>query len=506
MKLTTKLVSALVVGTILILGIETCLSVRDDVQTFRQDLQRDASQRSLSLAALIQDVWRTSGERRALQLIDNANAQGPSGVRWVWLDAGSDDSRRPIATPEQINEIREGHEVLFEKRDQSGHGYLYTYFSPNVGASRRGALELAYSLDGLDRFRHNAIIGAGVASAILLVGSGIVIWLVGVTVVGNPLERLIEKTRRVGAGDLSGPLEISNRDEFSELAAALNVMCEQLAAARDDLRQETDARIAALEQLRHAERLTTVGRLASGMAHELGTPMNVASVRSELIIEEAPSADAVASAKIIKSQIDKMACIIRQLLDFARRRGPRKNRTCLAALIKETMSFMDALAKSKNVDIKLALQDVPLVTLADAGQLQQVLSNLLMNAIQAMPNGGAINVRLDHGEFRPPTITRDDVHLCDYARIDVKDEGTGISRDHLHHIFDPFFTTKEVGEGTGLGLSIAYGIVEDHGGWIDVESVVGQGSCFSVYLPLVADESPRMPPVQSLPSVSTEVA
>jgi two-component system, NtrC family, sensor kinase len=170
------------------------------------------------------------------------------------------------------------------------------------------------------------------------------------------------------------------------------------------------------------------------------------------------------------------------------------------------MSFMDALAKSKNVDIKLALQDVPLVTLADAGQLQQVLSNLLMNAIQAMPNGGAINVRLDHGEFRPPAITRDDVHLCDYARIDVKDEGTGISRDHLHHIFDPFFTTKEVGEGTGLGLSIAYGIVEDHGGWIDVESVVGQGSCFSVYLPLVADESPRMPPVQSLPSVSTEVA
>lgn len=366
---------------------------------------------------------------------------------------------------------------------------------------------MACSLDGLERFRHNAITGAGVAGAILLVGFGIVVLLLGVTVVGNPLERLIEKTRLVGAGDLSGPLDISHHDEFSELAAALNVMCEQLAAAREELRQETDARIAALEQLRHAERLTTVGRLASGMAHELGTPMNVASVRAELIIEEAPSADAVASAKIIKSQVDKMAGIIRQLLDFARRRGPRKDRTSLSTLIKETTNFMEALAKSKNVDIKLALEDDhdPLVTLADAGQLQQVLSNLLMNAMQAMPNGGAINVRLDHGEFRPPAITRDDVHLGDYARIDVKDEGTGISKDHLNHIFDPFFTTKEVGEGTGLGLSIAYGIVEDHGGWIDVESAVGQGSCFSVYLPLVADESHRTPPLQPVRTASTEV-
>jgi len=364
---------------------------------------------------------------------------------------------------------------------------------------------LACSLDGLERFRHNAITGAGVAGAILLVGFGIVVLLLGVTVVGNPLERLIEKTRLVGAGDLSGPLDISHHDEFSELAAALNVMCEQLAAAREELRQETDARIAALEQLRHAERLTTVGRLASGMAHELGTPMNVASVRAELIIEEAPSADAVASAKIIKSQVDKMAGIIRQLLDFARRRGPRKDRTSLSTLIKETTNFMEALAKSKNVEIKLALEDDPLVTLADAGQLQQVLSNLLMNAMQAMPNGGAINVRLDHGEFRPPAITRDDVHLGDYARIDVKDEGTGISKDHLNHIFDPFFTTKEVGEGTGLGLSIAYGIVEDHGGWIDVESAVGQGSCFSVYLPLVADESHRTPPLQPVRTASTEV-
>jgi signal transduction histidine kinase len=498
MKLTTKLVAALVFGTIVVLGIETYFSVRDDVQTFRQDLHRNASQRARTLATLIQDVWRTSGERRALQLIDDANAEGPSGVRWVWLDAQPADPRRPKASADQLDEIRKGREVLFQERDQSGRGLLYTYVSLKIGGSRPGALELAYPLDGLDRFRHNAMIGAGVVSALLLAGSGLVIAFLGVMVVGGPLEQLIEKTRRVGAGDLSGPLDISRRDEFSELAAALNVMCERLAATRDQLHQETDARIAAMEQLRHAERLTTVGRLAAGMAHELGTPMNVVSVRSELIIEEAPSDDVVASAKIIKSQVDKMAAIIRQLLDFARRRTPRKGRTDLASLTEQTTQLLDSLAKSKNVEIKLSSQAGPLPAEADTGQLQQVLTNLLVNAVQAMPKGGAINVTLGRGNYRPRGGPAGG-SWGDFARIDVRDQGVGISKDELNHIFDPFFTTKEVGVGTGLGLSIAYGIVEDHGGWIDVESVVGQGSCFSLFLPLVAETAQGTPPVQSPP-------
>jgi two-component system, NtrC family, sensor kinase len=506
MKLTTKLVSVLVFGTILVLGIETYYSVRDEVQTFQADLRRDASQRALTLAALIQDVWRTSGEQRALQLIDDANKQGASGVRWVWLDAGPGDPRRPKVSPEQLAEIRTGREVLFQERDSSGHGYLYTYISPKLGGSRPGALELSYSLDGLDRFRHNAMIGAGAVGTLLLAGSGIVIALLGISVVGGPLEQLIEKTRRVGAGDLSGPLDISRRDEFSELAAALNVMCEQLAAARDQLHQETGARIAAMEQLRHAERLTTVGRLAAGMAHELGTPMNVAAVRAELIIEESPSPDAVASAKIIKAQVDRMAGIIRQLLDFARRRGPRKERTDLSRVTEQTTQLLEALAKNKNVEIKLSSQGGPFLAEADAAQLQQVLTNLLINAIQAMPKGGAIDVSLERGDYRPRALAADGTRWGDFARIAVRDQGVGISKDHLRHIFDPFFTTKEVGEGTGLGLSIAYGIVEDHGGWIDVESVVGQGSCFSVFLPLVADTAQRTPPVQSPASPPQGVA
>jgi len=322
-------------------------------------------------------------------------------------------------------------------------------------------------------------------SVLPFAGARFLIALLGVTVVANPLERLIEKTRRIGDGDLSGPLDTSNHDEFSELAIALNTMCEQLAAARDKSHKETATRVAALEHLRHAERLTTVGRLASGVAHELGTPMNVASVRAELIIEEAPSEDAVASARIIKNQVDKMAAIIRQLLDFARRRTPKKERTELAPLISLSIKLLDALAKSKHVAIEFAPPSEDFPAMADPGQLQQVLSNLLLNAVQAMPDGGTINLAVSRGNYRRRGMESDVATLGDSARIDIRDNGIGIPPDNRHHIFDPFFTTKGVGEGTGLGLSIAYGIVEDHGGWIDVDSVVGKGSCFSVFVPLI---------------------
>jgi signal transduction histidine kinase len=507
MKLALKLVAFLVVGTILVLGIETYFSVRDDVRTSQEDMRHDAAQRARTLEALIQDVWRTSGERRALQLIDDANAEGPSSVRWVWLDAGPDDPRRPKATSAQLAEVRAGRQTMFEDRDRSGHNSLYTYALAKVGTQRPGAIELAYSLDGLDRFRHNAVIGAGLVGAILLAGSGIVIAFLGITVVGKPLERLIDKTRRVGAGDLTGPLDISRGDEFSELAAALNQMCEQLRAARDQLGRETDARVAALEQLRHADRLTTVGSLAAGMAHELGTPMNVVAVRAELIIEEAPSDDAVASAKVIKSQIGKMTVIIRQLLDFARRRLPRKEHADLLRLTEQTTQLLDPLAKTKQVEIKFSSSAGPLSAEIDAGQIQQVLTNLLVNAIQAMPEGGTIDVSVDRGQFRPHTEVGAGSQTDgrgEIARIDVRDQGVGISKDHLRRIFDPFFTTKEVGQGTGLGLSIAYGIVQDHSGWIDVESVVGQGTRFSIYLPLDANASPRTAPTQ-VPSATPPV-
>jgi signal transduction histidine kinase len=225
------------------------------------------------------------------------------------------------------------------------------------------------------------------------------------------------------------------------------------------------------------------------MAHELGTPMNVASARAELIAEMASAEDVVSSAKVVKAQIDKMTVIIRQLLDFARRPAPQKQRESLNEVSRQTVRLLGSLAEAKYVQLTLSESAGPLVAEIDSQQIEQVLTNLIVNAVQSMVDGGTVRVSLDAGAFRPPGDALDVKRP--FARIDVRDEGTGIPREHLERIFDPFFTTKKSGEGTGLGLSIVDDIVREHGGWIEVSSVVNEGTCFSVFLPLCADGKPH---------------
>jgi signal transduction histidine kinase len=255
---------------------------------------------------------------------------------------------------------------------------------------------------------------------------------------------------------------------------------------RERLELEVSRRESAVEQLRHADRLNTVGKLASGLAHELGTPLNVVAGRASLIASRRVAGDeACKSAEVIVQQTERMSAIIRNLLSFARRGGARKSPLDLSRLVRETVALLEPLAKKQGVEIHV-MNGTPHVAPVNAGELQQVLTNLVMNAVQAMPKGGVVRVTLEQGPV-PADHGRASRSSTPYARIRVKDEGTGIAPDVLPHIFDPFFTTKDVGDGTGLGLSVTFGIVRDHGGWIEASSTLGEGAEFVVYLPQADD-------------------
>jgi two-component system NtrC family sensor kinase len=293
--------------------------------------------------------------------------------------------------------------------------------------------------------------------------------------IGRPVSRLAEKARRVGTGDLSGPLVLAQRDELGQLATEINLMCERLAAERS-------AREAATEQLRHADRLTTVGKLASGLAHELGTPLNVVQGRARLIRDrEVEGDEAIESARIVLEQSERMTKLIRQLLDFARPRPLQKASLLVPVLVDRVCELVATIARKSSVQLRASNLDEPLRVEADEGQLHQVLTNLVINALHASPEGGTVHIVSRIAAATPPPHV--DTQASEWVAIEVRDEGVGMDAETRERIFEPFFTTKDVGEGTGLGLSVSWGIVREHGGWIDVVSEPGTGSTFTVWLP-----------------------
>ena len=509
MKVTLKLVMAFMLGAIVLTGIHGYLAIQREQRVFAQEAKADAQRLADSLQQVIPEVWQQSGPDGLSELIRRAGGYAHElRVRWVWFDASPGHPDCPMAPPGALTAVMIQQHVTVPARGSDGADYLHTYWPVPVEAERKGGLEVSRSMTRLEESKRAVIIRTVTLMASILLLSGVVAVILGVRIVGRPLQQLLDKTRRIGAGDLSGPVQLCTFDELTELGESLNQMCEELSQSQARVREETIARIATMEQLRHADRLKTVGRLASGMAHELGTPLNVIAGRAGLIASGRLSASQVVeSAQAIKTETDRMTTIIRQLLDFARRNAPQRADADLWRIVRETTRLLTALAEKQQVSFQLTPAPEPANAMVDAAQMQQVFTNLFVNAIQAMPNGGVVRVVIRAEEARQPEgldaspgkpefevtepLSRQEQASPNgssplatvYWRVDVEDEGEGIAPEYLDHLFEPFFTTKDVGAGTGLGLSIAYGIVQEHGGWIDVISQQGQGSRFSVYLP-----------------------
>jgi len=224
------------------------------------------------------------------------------------------------------------------------------------------------------------------------------------------------------------------------------------------------------DQLRKTERMAELGTLASGMAHEIGTPMNVILGRAELLMRKAKDESTRRGLETIVTQVERITKIMNQLLSFARKRPSEQRDVDLVWAIDNVLDMLLEKFKSHGIHVvKEYSSDLPQV-LADSDHITQVLLNLLLNACQAMPEGGTLTLK-----------------LCpkgDMVELSVKDTGTGIPEDQVSKIFDPFFTTKAVGDGTGLGLTVVHGIIQENNGTIRVNSIPGQGSTFIISLPV----------------------
>jgi two-component system NtrC family sensor kinase len=445
------------------------------------DMRTDQHNTGVALGAAMAEVWRVDGRARAFQVLEDTNLNAPRvRVRWVRPGAPAGHDEAPVLRG-AVERLLRGQSYAGVDRHGDGHGRLYTYVPMYVDGRPVGALEISESLAEEYRYIRALILQRVVITLALTVLFAIVAGTLGTLLVGRPMQKLVDKARRVGRGDFSRPLALAQHDEIGMLAREIDAMCDQLAVAHERIATETNARITAMEQLRHADRLATVGQLAAGIAHELGTPLNVVSQRAKMIAHgETEGEDTADSARIVFEQSQRIAGVIRQLLDFARRRSPEKVAQDLRPIAEQTAALLAPIARKRQVVIQLDNPADPVVAEVDGAQLLQVMTNLAVNGIQAMPRGGVLGIAVRHLHALPPADHGGAEGR--FPSIVVSDQGIGIEPANLHRVFEPFFTTKDVGEGTGLGLAVAYGIVREHGGWIDVESQPDRGTTFTIHL------------------------
>jgi len=478
MRLVPKLAMALLAGVFLVVAVFTAWRVRGELSTFDRDIRRDQRVIGLTAAAA---VSRAPTRTDAVRLVESVDASREAmHIRFVSLAEPAGTVLGPLTTIPSEQRPKPGSWLQQEQRltahTPSGD-YLVTYVAAPVLDDPNGAIELAQPLAPRTAYISRGVSNVLASSAAMLVVCGFIVALIGARLVGKPVSELIAAARRIGAGNFDAMLALHRKDELGELARALSSMSTELGAARRRMTDET--RIRALEQLRHAERLVTLGHLASVLAHEIGTPLNVVAGHAKLIATGKLSGDAAReSGATIGTQCERMTQIVRGILDYARRKPPRRIWIPAADLVRQVCDLLRGLAEQQQVRLLLEPPDVEVKLFVDPGQLQQAVINLVMNAIQASRAGSQVRLRIST-ELRAHTDGAD----AHYVVLSVSDQGPGISPDSREHIFEPFFTTKTNGEGTGLGLSVARDIIREHGGGVELASSPDEGSTFRLYLP-----------------------
>jgi len=485
MKLARKITIGLTATIVVVMALCALYLNSHTIDLYQGDLP-NVEQRGKIARTLLQTMWQQGedGPARTRDLV--AAIEGVEdlvAVEWASLDAKPGEKEYLAISAAARQMLTAGKLVSEIDKNHADDPVRISYIP--MAADNPAVLKVTRHLKRELSFIRTTQTGMLMATLGVVLACALTALFLGYWLVGRPVQLLRDRARRAGAGDFAGCLKLRQRDEMGELGAEIDDMCERIAEAHTRLAAETEAKLAALERMRHAERLASVGRFASGIAHELGTPLNVVSARAKMIASDLQqSPQARGHARVIGEQSARMTDMIRQLLDLSRRRSTRMGAVSISQSVKTVAELLANIAAARQVTTEVDVPASSLVVRLDPGEAQQVLSNVVLNAIQASHEGGRVRVSVDELRAAPPVVRSGPEGQ--YVRIQVADEGEGIAPEDLPHVFEPFFTTKGPGEGTGLGLAIAEAIVQDAGGWIEVKSERAHGTQMAIYLPPAA--------------------
>lgn len=345
-----------------------------------------------------------------------------------------------------------------------------------------GMLDIIVSLEDMNNKSHEYRLEFFLFTCFLLIFIGVLINVLIQRMVNRPVKLLTKHANLVSAGILDAKVTAVSDDELGKLSESVNMMTVSLKMAHEELKEwgnnlehkveERTREIKLIEQhLLRSEKLASLGKLVAGIAHEINNPLTGVLLYSSIVnSDKRLDAELKPDMEKIISESRRCAAIVSRLLEFSREAMPHKEAISINSLLEKVVNLVHKQPDFQDITIIKDYADNLPDVLVDPGQIQQVFINMILNASHAMYEGGTLTL----------STSVDDNHSA--VRAEITDTGCGISEDDLSHIFDPFFTTKS--EGTGLGLSISYGIVANNGGKIEVRSVLGKGTTFTILLPV----------------------
>ncbi|MBL0221052.1 MAG: HAMP domain-containing protein [Myxococcales bacterium] len=422
--------------------------------------------------ALLRDLTRASGGWRAV-VIPRARATEPPGTY-------------SAAQLRRLTTLLDLPQLTFTDIEDGAYYFavpVRTTPAHDEDQTTAAMLEISKPADSIDTTTDD-LSKAVILVVLIVLVTTVMVGALASRFVSRPITKLLRGIDDVAKGDLSHVILSERDDEIGAIATRFNEMTYSLRESRAETQRQNDEKLHLEQRLGQTEKLATIGQLAAEIAHEVGTPLNVIAGRARSIQKKSKDPEAVEkNAEIVAEQTARITRIIQRLLDFTRRKVGATERAMvnLNELTTKTLELLSGQFSVAKVKTRVERSDDLPTVAGDSDRLQQVLINLLLNAVQAMPEGGSLSVETKVvRRTRPGLETNADQA---FVSCSVSDTGVGIPPAIKDKIFDPFYTTKEGSGGTGLGLAVCSGIVKEHDGWIEVDDHAGGGTVFRVFLP-----------------------
>lgn len=464
MRLSVKLSLFTTVGIVLVLGCDGYLRLRREMRWFEDQQRRDHRVLGHVLSLAASAALDRAGHKRAIQMLRDVNLREDNvEIRWQ---------------PDPLRTLRKTTHELHENR----------WGEPRTLVTRRplqlgqpGQLILTQSLSREDQYLSNTAYSAFRVTAILVVLSAAIIFAVGWWLLGVPLHALVAGARRIGAGELDTRLRLPHRDEIGELAREMNTMCEQLTASRTQAIEQATRRANALDRMARAERWTTLGKLVSGLSQDLASRARELGARANLLLAQSDRPDAQQDLQFIADRAEQLGDALVKAGAYAGAAGEVTQVHDLNVIARTAAELVGHATRDRDLSITVAGDETPVWVIGRSSQLQQLAVNLLLNAVQAVSDGGQVRIEARR-DCRP--FLRDGVKIgsSTFTCLVIEDDGAGMTQQVQTRIFEPMFTTREAPQFIGLGLTAVAAIVEAHRGFVDVTSGPDLGTRVSVFL------------------------